>query len=360
MPDPPAFSSETDADSALEVTAAEVLDGDPMTADKINAPPKPNLAVRLKQRAEMLREVRRFFDDRGFIEVQPPCLSRDCVVDAFLDPIEVEASQVGLVSEPDSPAKFYLQTSPESAMKRLLAEGAPSIYAITPVFRKGETGTRHNVEFSMLEWYEVGGDAASAIKLLGDLAVEVLQSPPYKTVTYREAFEKHLGFDPIETPIGDLHALVDELDTSLAESIGLDRDALLDVLLSERIEPIFANDAPTILTRYPLTQAALAKPCQDDPQCAERFELFYRGVELANGYDELLDADELKKRYEHNNQIRLAHGRPALAVETTLLRAMRQGLPECSGVALGIDRLLMLRVDAHSIEEVVPLPTTRA
>ncbi|EGF26320.1 EF-P lysine aminoacylase EpmA [Rhodopirellula baltica] len=364
MPDPSAFSSEIDADSVREVTAAGLLRGNQQgkntTRSEMNASSKPSLAVRLRQRAEMLREIRRFFDDRGFIEVQPPCLSRDCVVDAFLDPIEVESSQVGLFGELDSPTKFYLQTSPESAMKRLLAEGAPSIYAITPVFRKGETGARHNVEFSMLEWYEVGGDAASAIELLGNLAVEVLQSPSFKTVTYRDTFAKHLGFDPIEIPIVDLHGLVDEMDSSLAESIGLDRDALLDVLLSERIEPVFANDTPTILTRYPLTQAALAKPCQDDPQCAERFELFYRGVELANGYDELLDADELKKRYEHNNQIRMAHGRPALAVETTLLRAMRQGLPACSGVALGIDRLLMLRVDAHSIEDVVPLPTTRA
>ncbi|PHQ34848.1 EF-P lysine aminoacylase EpmA [Rhodopirellula bahusiensis] len=321
---------------------------------------KTSLAIRLRQRADLLREIRQFFDDRGFLEVQPPCLGRDCVVDAFLDPIEVEGSQVGLVSEPDSPSTFYLQTSPESAMKRLLAEGAPSIYAITPVFRKGETGVRHNVEFSMLEWYEVGGNAASAIELMGGLAAETLNTPPYKTLTYRDAFGQHLGFDPIDIPIAELRDVVGEVDSSLAESIGLDRDALLDVLLSERIEPVFANDTPTILTRYPVTQAALAKPCDDDPQCAERFELFYRGVELANGYDELLDAEELKKRYEHNNQIRISHGRPALTVETTLLQAMRRGLPACSGVALGVDRLLMLRVDADSIEDVIPLPTTRA
>ncbi|WDQ19465.1 EF-P lysine aminoacylase EpmA [Rhodopirellula sp. P2] len=320
----------------------------------------PTFADRLQQRSDLLRDLRRFFDARGFAEVQPPCLSRDCVVDAFLDPIEVDGAQVGLVGGSDSPATFYLQTSPESAMKRMLAEGAPSIYAITPVFRKGETGSRHNVEFSMLEWYEVGGDAASAIELLGCLAVETLNTRPYRTITYREAFQQHLGFDPIEIAVRDLQDQVAQMDATLARSIGLDRDALLDVLLSERIEPELANDTPTILTRYPVTQAALAKPCQDDPQCAERFELFYRGVELANGYDELLDADELRKRYELSNQIRVAHGRQALTVETTLLQAMRRGLPPCSGVALGVDRLLMLRVDAHHIEDVIPLPTTRA
>ncbi|WP_390889098.1 EF-P lysine aminoacylase EpmA [Rhodopirellula halodulae] len=317
------------------------------------------LAIRLQQRAEMLREVRWFFDSRGFIEVQPPCLSRDCVVDAFLDPIEVDASQVGC-TESDAPERFYLQTSPESAMKRLLAEGAPSIYAITPVFRKGEIGDRHNVEFTMLEWYEVAGDGRSAIALMGDLATEILRVPSYQVVTYREVFQSHLGFDPIDVPVNELFRHVNDFDAVLAESIGPDRDALLDVLLSERIEPVFASEQPTILTRYPLTQAALAKPCEADPQCAERFELFYRGIELANGYDELLDADELVLRYKQNNETRIRHGRPALPVQTTLVDAMRRGLPECSGVALGIDRLLMLRVNADCIEDVIPFPTHRA
>ncbi|MFG0264514.1 MAG: EF-P lysine aminoacylase EpmA [Rhodopirellula sp. JB055] len=317
-------------------------------------------AERLRQRSDLLRDLRRFFDSRGLIEVQPPCLSRDCVVDAFLDPIEVDGAQVGLDGGPDSPPKFYLQTSPESAMKRMLAEGAPSIYAITPVFRKGEVGARHNVEFSMLEWYEVGGDASSAIEMLGNLAVEILNTPAFRTISYREAFQCHLGFDPVEIAIDDLRDQVARLDESLALSIGPDRDALLDVLLSERIEPSLANDTPTILTRYPVTQAALAKPCEDDPDCAERFELFYRGVELANGYDELLDADELQRRYELSNQIRVAHGRSPLSVDTTLLAAMRQGLPACSGVALGVDRLLMLRTGADDIADVIPFPTTRA
>jgi lysyl-tRNA synthetase class 2 len=212
----------------------------------------------------------------------------------------------------------------------------------------------------MLEWYEVGGDAASAIEILGSLAVEILNTPAYQTISYREAFQRHLGFDPIAISVSDLQDHVAQLDEPLAQSIGPDRDALLDVLLSERVEPSLANDTPTILTRYPVSQAALAKPCEDDPDCAERFELFYRGVELANGYDELLDADELQKRYELSNEIRVAHGRPALNVDTTLLAAMRRGLPACSGVALGVDRLLMLRVDAECIADVIPFPTTRA
>ena len=315
----------------------------------------------LMERDHLLRELRSFFHERHFVEVQPPCLARDCVVDPFLDPISVSVSEIGLAGILEIGAtrpldRYYLQTSPESAMKRMLAEGAPSMFSIGPVFRSDEQGDRHNLEFTMLEWYEVDGDADSAIELLGTLAMRILATSGYQTVSYREAFENSLGLDPIECASGELIEKVRSIDTGLADSLGDDRDGLLDVLLTEVVEPSFGQERPTILTRYPISQAALARPCRDDPRCAERFELFYRGMELANGYDELLEPDELIRRYEINNAIRLHHGRDALPVDTTLVEAMRKGLPQCSGVALGVDRALMLRMKAERIQDVIALP----
>ena len=313
----------------------------------------------LYQRAELLRLTRRFFDDRGFVEVQPPCLSRDCVVDAYLDPLTVDVKELG-ISDPRLPERFYLQTSPESAMKRLLSAGAPSIYSVGPVFRGGEMGELHNIEFTMLEWYQVGGDAESAIALTGDFVSHALSTDGYDLITYRDAFIKFLDIDPLKVSIKDLSAMVRIRDSTLADSIDGDRDSLLDVLLSESIAPNLGIDRPLVLTDYPLSQAALAKQSSSDNECAARFELFVGGVEVANGYDELLDPTELEKRSDENNRIRVRAGRKSLATNTTLLRAMRQGLPECSGVALGIDRLLMLQVGANQIHDVIPFPIWNA
>ncbi|MCA9141116.1 MAG: EF-P lysine aminoacylase GenX [Planctomycetales bacterium] len=307
----------------------------------------------LRERAELLRETRLFFDQRGFIEVQPPCLSRDCVVDAYLDPVTVDARDM-MISDPRMPERFYLQTSPESAMKRLLVDGAPSIYSVGPVFRGGESGRLHNVEFTMLEWYELGGDVESAMSLTGDFVSQVLGADGCDRVTYRRAFRDHIGVDPIDAPTEQLRRLVESEDRSLADSIGDDRDELLDVLLSTRITSQLGMDRPLLLTEYPLDQAALAKPSETDPSCAARFELYVRGVEVANGYDELLDAEVMRARFDKNNCIREQTGRDPLVAETTLVKAMRRGLPACSGVALGIDRLLMLRVGAETIDDVLP------
>lgn len=315
----------------------------------------------LVERDRLLREIRSFFHERHFIEVQPPCLARDCVVDPFLDPISVSISEIGLAGALEGKGRgatdrYYLQTSPESAMKRMLAEGAPSMFSIGPVFRSDELGDRHNLEFTMLEWYEVGGDAKSAIELLGSLSTKVFSTEDYETITYRDAFQNSVGLDPIECPIEELADQVTVIDAELAASLGDDRDGLLDVLITTSVEPSLGRDRPTILTRYPISQAALARPCRDDPRCAERFELFYQGLELANGYDELLEPDELVRRFEVNNAIRRRYGRESLTVDTTLVAAMRKGLPKCSGVALGVDRVLMLRMGVDQIQDVIALP----
>ncbi len=319
---------------------------------------RPNIQL-LAERARLLRECRLFFDSRGFLEVQPPCLSRDCVVDAFVEPLRIDAHQFQIPAA-DLPPQYFLQTSPESAMKRMLAAGAPSIYSIGPVFRAGERGALHNIEFTMLEWYDVGADMASGIELLGRLASELLHRGGHEVCTYRELFRDAFGFDPIDAPLPTLCGHAERVDAKLVGSIADDRDSLLDLLLARSIQPTLGLDRPLVVKNYPLSQAALAKAADDDPQCAARFELFVNGIELANGYDELRDPEQLLDRYNSNNLKRIAWGRSPLETETTLLHAMRDGLPQCAGVALGVDRLMMVRSEAESIDQVMPLPICRA
>jgi lysyl-tRNA synthetase class 2 len=312
----------------------------------------------IRQRALLLRDLRRFFDSRGFLEVQPPCLSRDCVVDAYIDPIEVQSQQFGLGL--DLPATYYLQTSPEAAMKRLLAAGAPSIYSLGPVFRSGERGDLHNVEFSMLEWYEVNVGLTAGIRFLGEFVSHILGHDGYDVVTYRQLYRDSLGFDPIDADLGTIAEHVARVDSSLAGSQGGDRDLLLDVLLSQRIGPTLGIDRPVIVKNYPISQAALARQSPEDAQCAARFELFADGIELANGYDELRSADVLIERTRRCNEKRQSTGRQGLASQSALVQAMREGLPPCVGVALGVDRLLMVRTGASSIADILPFPIESA
>ncbi|QDT13797.1 EF-P lysine aminoacylase EpmA [Planctomycetes bacterium K23_9] len=311
----------------------------------------PNLTC-LKQRAELLRWLRAFFDDRGFLEVQTPCLSRDCVVDPYIDPLSVKL--------PGYSERFFLQTSPESMMKRMLAAGAPSIYSIGPVFRAEESGHFHNTEFTMLEWYDVGADLDAGICLLGDLVSSAIGATGFDRLTYREVFRQHLDIDPIEASTDDLCKRVAEFAPGLANDGRVDRDDCLDLLLSEKIQSKLGKERPLIMTDYPISQAALAKPSETDVDCAARFELFCQGVELANGYDELLDSDVLLQRSKQNNLKRVASGRHALPDSTRLAEAIRNTLPACVGVALGVDRLLMIITGANGIDQVMPFTTSIA
>lgn len=313
----------------------------------------------LRERSALLGALRRFFDGRGFLEVQPPCLSRDSVVDAYLDPLHIDSRHFGIASV-DLPARFDLQTSPESAMKRMLAAGAPSIYSIGPVFRAGERGAQHNVEFTMLEWYDVGAGMDEGVEFLGSVAGYCLGYDSYDVRSYRDLFREELDFDPIGAPLETLCRRAETIDREMAASLSADRDGLLDFLLTNLVQPKLGTDRPLIVTHYPLSQAALAKASADDPECAARFELFVGGMELANGYDELLDPDVLLERYQKNNAQRIAVGRPPMTVQTTLLDTMRQGMPACAGVALGVDRLLMALTGSPSIDEVIPFPIERA
>jgi lysyl-tRNA synthetase class 2 len=346
--------------------------------------PTASIAM-LRRRAELLAKVRKFFDSRGFLEVETPILSHDAVVDRHLDPLAVT-----LFSDPRQPTvgqHLRLQTSPEFGMKRLLTTPLPSgeggrrpgeglhdsvvgcaspdslltaIYQITRAFRGGEAGPLHNPEFTILEWYRVGDDYAAGMQLLADFASDILQLGPPERLTYRDAFLKFASIDPHSATNSELHQVAAFASTPHPKRKNNDRDELLDIILLCIIEEHLGQGRPTILYDYPATQSALARVRPGDPPLAERFELYINGIELANGYHELLDAETLRQRNKSNNQLRAADGKYTLPEDSRLLAAMEHGLPPCSGCALGFDRLLMVATGAKSIQEAMAFPIDRA
>ena len=310
----------------------------------------------LAQRADLLRRTRAFFDERGFIEVETPLLSADTVVDRHIDPFSVDVVLGG------QPRRMWLQTSPEFGMKRLLAGGMRAIYQVTRAFRRDERGARHNPEFTILEWYRAGDDMAAAIELLSALVEGLLGRGAAERLSYAEAFARHAGVDAHRAPVEQLAEALGRAKVSIPESMSRsDRDAWLDLVLVECVEPHLGVARPTILYDYPATQAALARTRREgDVDVAERFELYVDGVELANGYHELLDAEALAERNRANNRRRAADGKAELPEESRLLAAMRHGLPPCAGVALGFDRMVMLASGQRDIAQVIPFPFERA
>jgi elongation factor P--(R)-beta-lysine ligase len=319
---------------------------------------------RLKQRAELLKRIRRFFDQRGFFEVETPILSHDTCVDRHLHPIAVDRANVlgRAKTREDDSLPLWLQTSPEFGMKRLLAAGAEAIYQISKVFRGGESGSRHNPEFTMLEWYRVGDNQQSGMDLLAEFTAQIVGSNKVDQISYANLFQQFLAIDPHRASLDDLRAICQHHQIHLEEDSKSsdDRDFWLNLLLSQVIEPALGFDQPAIIFDWPESQSALATVRPDDPPVAERFELFINGLEIANGYHELLDANELRTRNQTQNQLRLADGADRLPEKSRLLDAMAAGIPPCSGVALGVDRLAMLLLDASRIEDVLAFPFDRA
>ncbi|MCU0715535.1 MAG: EF-P lysine aminoacylase EpmA [Pirellula sp.] len=302
----------------------------------------------LRRRAEMLRQLRAFFDERGFVEVQTPTLCSETVIDRHLDPISVTLQLPG-----EEECEWFLQTSPEQSMKRLLALGMGSIYQIGPVFRAGELGRLHNPEFTMAEWYEVGAGHEKGLQLLSDLLCELLRTPPAIRVSFAAAFEQATGLPLFECQGEDLadwsvrERLVDATDWTD------DWDDWVNLIFSERVQPQLGSEVPVLITHFPATQAALAVVSSEDPRTAERYELFYRGVELANGYHELLDASVLRERDTIANAQRVRDGKKALPACEKLLQAMERGMPQSCGCALGFDRLVMLACETDQLSNVV-------
>lgn len=312
----------------------------------------------LRLRAQLLRRLREFFDERGFLEVETPVLSADTVVDRHLDPFSVVVQPA---SATRSERRYWLQTSPEFAMKRLLAAGATAIYQVTRAFRQDEQGPLHNPEFTMVEWYRVGDRLAEGMQLLSDLGETLLGRGPAEQISYREAFERYVGIDPLKATNEALMATVKACAIDAPASMSPnDRDGWLDLLVVERVQPCLGQARPAILYDFPASQAALARVRPDDLPVAERFELYVAGMELANGYHELLDPAVLRERNAQSNQLRRADGKPTLPEGSRLLAAMDAGLPPSTGVAMGFDRIAMLAAGAERLEEVIAFPFDRA
>ncbi|MCP4172509.1 MAG: EF-P lysine aminoacylase GenX [Fuerstiella sp.] len=321
----------------------------------------------LELRAAMLTAVRRFFAERGYLEVETPLMSRDIVVDAHLEPFAVSATAESL--------PFFLQTSPEAHMKRLLAANCGSIFQITRSFRNGEAGRLHNPEFTMLEWYGVGTSYIEQLVVVQDLvhtvtaivAADELELPgadllqkPFSQTTYDDAFRRTFDAGVLDLSDADVADLASRHATTACCGGESDRDDMLNLLLAECVEPTLGVRTPEFLIDYPASQAALAQLNASDPRTACRFELYADGIELCNGYQELTDADELARRDNHQNCLRFAHGASALPGAARMLGAMKSGLPPCSGVALGFDRLVMVLAGLDDIRHVIPFPVSRA
>jgi lysyl-tRNA synthetase class 2 len=316
----------------------------------------------LRERARIVQRIRSFFDARGFWEVETPGLSHDTVVDTFLEPIFVSRGAAGQSDESTDAGPLYLQTSPEFGMKRLLAAGAERIYQICKSFRAGETGDKHNIEFTMLEWYEADTDYQAGMNRLAEFATFMFSVKTCDRLTYREVFCQHLRFDPFQIGISELRNTTMRLGNTTKSSVErMNRDECLNVLLGCIVEPNLGTTAPLIVSDWPATQSALAIIRRDGEfEYAERFELFYRGIELANGYHELTDAKLLAKRNIDVNQRRENNGRRQLPNDSQLLHAMACGMPKATGVALGVDRLVMLLLGFNSIRDVIAFPFDRA
>ena len=310
----------------------------------------------LHRRADLLRRLREFFHDRGFLEVETPILSADTVVDRHLDPFSLSVGPIG-----GKPRTLWLQTSPEFALKRLLVAGAEAIYQVARVFREDEQGPLHNPEFTLVEWYRTGDDFRAGMQLTSDLCEALLGCGSAEMLSYGEAFRRYVGLDPHRAEIDELREAARQCPSPPPEGLAVDdRDGWLDWLLTEQVQARLGVERPVLLHDFPASQAALARVRPGEPPLAERFELYVAGWELANGYHELLDPDELRCRNTRANELRRQDGKPALPEQSRLLAAMERGLPPAVGFALGFDRLVMLAAGARTIDEVIAFPWDRA
>ncbi|MEM9058583.1 MAG: EF-P lysine aminoacylase EpmA [Pseudomonadota bacterium] len=297
----------------------------------------------LALRATLAATARAFFARRGVLEVETPALSLAANTDPNIDSFAVAGGETR-----------YLHTSPEFPMKRLLAAGVGDIFQFARVFRRGEAGRRHNPEFTMLEWYRLGIDHTALMVEVEALLRALIPglATGSATLTYRDAFVQHAGLDPHRATLAELRCAAG----GDAPDLGDDRDGWLDLLMGLRVAPALGRGGVEHVHAFPTSQAALARVVDGDPPLAARFETWLDGLELANGYHELTDADELARRFAVENRRRAARGKATMPVDEALLAATRAGMPDCAGVAMGFDRVVMLAAGLDDVRETLAFP----
>ena len=333
-----------------------------------NSSSKPSYAPTMtlamaQQRAQLMSTVRQFFATHQVLEVQTPLLSQAGNTDTFLQSVAAQ------VTYQDKPCTYYLHTSPEFAMKRLLASWQVPIYQICSVFRDNEIGVRHNIEFTMLEWYQPNYSLDDMAAELGELLAALYgHSVVMSHYRYVDAFMDFVGIHPLTASLDALQAVAEDkgltgfdFNSDLANTEDGEADirqSWLDLLFSHAVEPNLGHDLPTLIIEYPPATAALAKTAVDKEgnTVAKRFELYINGIEIANAYDELADGQALRERFEQDNQLRKRHNLPQMPIDEHLLAASDALIP-CSGIAVGIDRLLMVITGANSLEDVISFPS---
>lgn len=310
----------------------------------------------LLKRAKIVNEIRHFFADRGVLEVETPTMSQVTVTDVHLRAFETQFTGPGAAQG----ITLYLMTSPEYHMKRLLAAGSGPIYQMGRSYRNEEAGRYHNPEFTMLEWYRPHYDMYRLINEVDDLLQQTLECESAESLSYQQAFLRYLDIDPLTAEKDKLREVAAKLDVSNIADTEEDRDTILQLLFMVGVEPHIGLEKPTFIYHFPASQASLAEISSEDHRVAERFEVYYKGVELANGFRELTDAAEQRQRFERDNRKRASMGLPEQPIDENLLAALEHGFPECAGVALGIDRLIMLALGAERISDVIAFPVDRA
>lgn len=310
----------------------------------------------LKARAALLGDIRDFFAQRQVMEVDTPCLSHGTITDIHLEPFssQFHYSHTGKVQT------MYLQTSPEYAMKRLLCAYNEPIYQLGKAFRHEGSGRWHNPEFTLLEWYRPGFDHWQLMDEVAALLCCTLDVAQTQSMSYQDAFESFVHIDPLTAHQDELAGALLTHNIDVSSDYPLDRDAMLQLLFSFVVEPQIGQTCPCFIHGFPASQAALARINEQDPRVADRFEVYFKGAELANGFYELQDAKEQRQRFAHDNRVRQTFRLDPAPVDERFLDALDAGLPSCSGVALGVDRLLMIKLGAEHIQEVMPFPVSRA
>ena len=331
------------------------------SSNQPNYAPTMTLAM-AQQRAKFIGDIRQFFISRQVLEVQTPLLSQAGNTDTFLQSVAAH------VTYQDRPSTYYLHTSPEFAMKRLLASWQVPIYQICPVFRDNEIGLRHNIEFTMLEWYQPNYSLDDMAGELNELLTALYGHPMVMShYRYVDAFMDFVGIHPLTASLSALQAVAEDrgligFDFNDADDSEANRrQSWLDLLFSHAVEPNLGHDLPTLIIEYPPATAALAKTALDKEgnKIAKRFELYINGIEIANAYDELTDGPALRARFEQDNQLRQRHGLPKMPIDEHLIAASDNLIP-CSGIAVGVDRLLMVITGAKTLEEVIAFPSGQA